>query len=178
MGVVISPESDLGKELAKHEQHRTRIVADDGPGPGNPYVYREFPRMLYKARQHPRTGQPSVMEPAVDPMTCKDDREFEQRCRELDNWNAKGGRIAKSADEELVMKGQGWSNSPIEALALFEKEQQEIARLAAEAAFHAQRMSEKARAELAEADASTQAHVVDVTGTRKGPRYVAPQDKG
>lgn len=176
MGLVISPESDLGKELSKWEQHRTRIVADDAM-PGNPYVFREYPKALYQARLHPRSGQATCLMPAPDTLTCRDEKEFERLCNETDNWNAKAMRKVPHEEAERLAKGQGWAESPKAALEVFEKEQQEIARLAAEAAFQAQRMGEKARAELAEADASTSSHVVDVVGKKSGPKFVAPQDK-
>ena len=64
-----------------------------------------------------------------------------------------------------------------EALDQFEKEQQDIAELAAKTAWQVQRMSEKAQAEFARAEDTTSAHVVDVVGSRRGrPKAVAPAD--
>ena len=58
MGVVISPESELGKELAKWEK---------------PYRYQHYPLMLYKAR--PLHGRAAVCDPS--------DETFERTCQRI-----------------------------------------------------------------------------------------------
>src|SRR5436305_3461205 len=64
-GLVINPHSALGKELRKWEQHRTELVPR-GTNPGNPYVYRPYPTMLYRA-QRQMNGQFACMPPAPHP---------------------------------------------------------------------------------------------------------------
>jgi hypothetical protein len=44
MSIIITPDSEYGKEKVKWEAHHTQA----GP-PGRPYEFRRFPAMLYKA---------------------------------------------------------------------------------------------------------------------------------
>jgi hypothetical protein len=60
----------------------------------------------------------------------------------------------------------------VDALAQFEKEEQAIGDAAAEVAYAAQRMSAKAKADLAAADAATHEHVTDVVPKKRRRRYV------
>lgn len=45
MAIVHGPDSNYAKEMRKFEQ----FPSEWGTAPGNPYVYREFPKRLYKA---------------------------------------------------------------------------------------------------------------------------------
>lgn len=49
-GVLIVPGSNFVKEVSKFEQFHTRYTAGTN-GPGNPYVYRPFPKMVYRAQR-------------------------------------------------------------------------------------------------------------------------------
>lgn len=147
MGIIYTDESAYIKELAKWEQHRGKITE----APGNPYVFRPFPKCLYRAvkletgkvvsyETDLRTGQPY-------PGTM---------------------RIVGSDDEMLKAKGEGWiEGSPADAVAAFEQREQEIGRAAAEAIAAAQRMSERARKEFDAAQAVDMEHVTDVTPATK-----------
>lgn len=174
--IVINPHSELGKELRKWEQFHTHLVPQ-GTQPGNPYVFRQYPRMLYKAQVFPLTNQPSVGEPAPNMAWCKDAVDYERRCLLVDQFNNSCHKIVPSEGDELIAKGQGWCETQEEALKHHETLQCEIGELAARAAFAVQSMSEKAQAELSAADASTEHHVVDVVGSKKGPRVIAPAEK-
>ena len=44
MGVVFTQESNYAKEMRRWEAHHTQFGA-----PGRPYVFHEFPKMLYRA---------------------------------------------------------------------------------------------------------------------------------
>jgi hypothetical protein len=146
VGLIITEESELGKELAKWEQHPGRITQN----PGNPYKYRPFPKMVYKAIKRD-DGR----------IVCNDphDEQFSRRCQ----------FIVKSEAELEKANRDGWRNTPTEAMEYAEGLERDIAQAAAEAAFHAQRMSEKAQAELAKADAENFEHVTDVVPAKRGP---------
>ena len=45
---IVTAESDYGKELIKFEQHETKRITGDWT-PGNPYKFRPYPKMLYRA---------------------------------------------------------------------------------------------------------------------------------
>ena len=46
-GFRINPDGQEAAELRKHEQFPTYYTGAEGPG--NPYRYRPFPKMLYRA---------------------------------------------------------------------------------------------------------------------------------
>ena len=169
MGVIITPESDLGKELAKWEQHHTPYIGH-GQKPGNPYVYRPFPKMVYRAVKKPN-GKVVCMEPLPQPVGFRDTNDYLIALNQAEAIKKQCFRIVQSEDEYLVAKGQGWCDDPIAALAQFEREEQAFGNAAAEAAFAAQRMSEKARAEFTAAQDDTIAHVADVVAAPKTRRW-------
>ena len=138
MGVVISPESELGKELAKWEQPNY-----------NPALH-PYPRMLYRAQEV--QGRPSLVDPH--------DEAFAQKCQLIVPDESAHRRAAQD----------GWCDGPREALAAYEAKQKAWADEAANAAYHAQRMSKKAQLEYAAADAATHEHVVDVQPRKRRGR--------
>ena len=167
MPVIINPESEYAKELAKWESHPTRAC----PEPGRPYRFAEYPRMLYKAALWPRSGKPAVTAPEVSPFGWLNADQYQQALAEAERFGSSCQRIVGDESEWLVAKGQGWCESPKVALEQFEREQQAIAAEAANAAFHAQRMTENARREFAAAEDATSEHVTDVVARKKpGPK--------
>ena len=175
MGVVISPSSELGKELRKWEQHPTRLaLEDDGAGgermnPGNPYQYRPYPRMLYKAITKPN-GKVVCCEPPPSEFEFQTMDEYERALRQHDAITRSCQRIVGSESEERQAKNDGWRMSPPDALEFHDACQKAIAQAAAEAAAAARGMTAKARQELKQADTQTHEHVVDVKGRRKPGR--------
>lgn len=168
-GVVINPASELGKELLKWEQHQTHLVPR-GKSPGNPYVFRMFPKMVYRATE--RQGKAICIEPMPAPYDFDKPDQFERACLAVETFNRSNQKIVGDESELAVAKNDGWRDSPTDAIAALLDRKRAIADAAAEVAFHAQRMSEQARAELSAADASTDEHVVDVTPQRKRGRPV------
>lgn len=146
MGVVRTGETEYDKELAKWEK---------------PYRFEMFPKMVYKAVKKPN-GKVVCMEPPPPRLGFATDAEYLAAEAAALALQGQCARIVRSEDEYLKAKGQGWCENASEALAQFEREEQAIGDAAAEVAFAAQRMSGKAQAELAAADAATSAHVVDV----------------
>lgn len=169
-GMVINPHSALGKELRKWEQHRTELVPR-GTNPGNPYTYREYPKMLYKAQRLPN-NQFACMVQAPHPYNFEKPEQFNQAVLMVESFNRTCYRTVRDESEERVAFGQGWRFTAADALAQHEAEEQAIGNAAAEAAHAAQRMTEKAREELKAADATTHQHVVDVKGAKKGAKAV------
>lgn len=172
-GLVINPHTPLGKELRKWEQHHSELTPR-GTQPGNPYVYRPYPRMLYKARTQ-RNGQPACLSAAPDPYAFDRADLYEREVLAVDSFNRSCQRIVTDEGQERIAKGQGWCEDPNAALAQFEREQQAIGNAAAEAAFSARRMGEVAQREFAAAGAETHEHVVDVQPKKRGrkPKAIA-----
>ena len=145
MSVVINPESELGKELAKWDA---------------PRVHTEYPKMLYRAGS--LNGKTLCMAPPPSPFGWRDQAEYQAAIAQAESFTASCQRIVMDESQERIAKGQGWSDGPAEALAQAEKEARALGDAAAEANFAAQRMSERAQRELDEVNALTHEHVADV----------------
>lgn len=174
-GMIINPHSALGKELRKWEQHRTELVPR-GTNPGNPYVFRPYPKMLYKAQRH-ANGQFVCMPPPPHPYDYEKPEQHQQAILAWESFCRSCYRPVSDEGQERLVRGQGWADDPTKAMALHEQEQQAIGNAAAEAAFSAQRMTEKARAEVKAADESTHQHVTDVVGVPKKRRGRKPKSR-
>lgn len=168
MGVVISPDSELGRELCKWEQHRTKYVGEEQE-PGNPYVYRPFPKMVYHAQKN-RNGKVICCDVTPDATFYENMAQYERACLDVESFNRRCTKIVQSESEYLIAKGQGWCDNPTAALEQFEREEQAVAQAASEAAFLAKRMSEKAQAEFAAAADATDQHVTDLANVPKARR--------
>lgn len=150
MAIVITPESELGKELAKWNK---------------PYVYSEYPRMLYMARRRP-DGVVSVLE--------VDDKVFGGNPGTAEKFNATCQLIVKNDEELRNAMDRGWRMSMQEALERHEAKEKAIAEAAAVRAHEDQKMSEAAKAEAAAAEAATIEHVAEVPEKKRGrPRKTA-----
>ena len=142
MAMVISPESELGKEMAKWNK---------------PYVYRPFPKMLYRAQRRP-DGIVSVGE--------SDDMLFSRgtvaRPGAAEAFNNSCQKTVNSEDELRRELERGWRETPGEAMAFFESREKGVSTAAAHRAYEDRNMSDKAKAEASEADAATMEHVAEV----------------
>jgi hypothetical protein len=167
--VNLPPSSELMKELRKWEQHNTRFaMTEDGDmKPGNPYVFRPYPKMLYRAQKN-FAGKTVVMQPMPEAWHYASVPEYERACLEVETLNRRGQLIVDSEEKERIAAGQGWCVTQADAIEQAEREEQAIAQAAGEAAYAASRMSEKARAELKAADEVTHEHVVDVQPRKRG----------
>lgn len=164
-GIVLNPNSELAKELRKWEQ----FPGIYGKTPGNPYVYREYPRLLYKA-QKLVNGKYSVGEVPPDPMLFETAAKLERATLMVERFN-KSCQLVVGNDQELSREhDKGWRKTQQEALDYAEALEIDMATAAAEAAFHAKRMSASAQAEFAKANAETHEHIVDVQPKRKRGR--------
>ena len=173
-------ESEYGKELARWNTPRNVVVKDSNDEPmrdsqtgefirGKKCAgYEEFPRMMYKANRLPN-GQPSAGEIQPHPAWCLSREEYEQRCNYIEQFNRECQRVVNDEAEMRFSFNQGWRKTTKEALDLYEEQQQEIARAAAEAEYRAQRMSAKARREWDSVQGDSSEHVVDVTTKKRGP---------
>lgn len=149
MGIVTNPESELGKEIARWDRPRNKFDADGRPGM-RCVGYEPFPVMVYRAKKL-ETGKVICCD--INPATG----EMHTGCT-----------LTVHSDLELDQRrSEGWRDSPKDALAHFEALEREIAQAAAEAQWAAQRMSDKAQAELKAANDATSDHVVDVTARSK-----------
>ena len=149
MGVVILPESDLGRELAKWNK---------------PYVFVPYPKMLYRARRRP-DGVVSVGE--------GDDRILGGQPGIAESFTNGCQKIVRDEAEERAAISDGWANTQQQALERFESKEKAVADVAAHRSYEDRNMSEKAQAEAAVVEASEFAHVPEVTRKRGRPRKAA-----
>ena len=168
MPVVINPESEYAKELRKWEQFPEKVNGTMYPA-GNPYVYRPFPKMLYKAQTWPRTGKAACFAPPVSPYGWPNQDQYQQALLEAEHFTTSCQRTVKDEGEYGLARGQGWCESPQDALAHYEAAQKALSDAAAEAAFMAARMSEAAQREFNAAQAATHEHVADVDAPKRRP---------
>ena len=146
MGVLILPETEIGKELLKWEK---------------PYRFVPYPRMLYKAFVR-ETGKAECMTGEPSPFGWTNPQEYSRACDLAAAFSRRCQVIAQDEDEYRRAKNDGWCDTPQAALFACEAQQQAIGDAAAEAAYAARRLSGPAQAELAAAEAATHEHVTDV----------------
>lgn len=146
-GVAITQDSNYAKELRKYEATHTQY----GP-PGRPYVYREYPKRLYKAAYEVGKGTQIV-----------------------------GFMDVQNEEEERRYAADGFHFGQDKAMAAIQRQQTEFATLAAERNWEIAhgRVSEKAASEVRQAEADHGAqHLPSVPVTpikRRGrPRKAEP----
>lgn len=139
MSVIYPPDSEYAKESVKWEAQGSIM------GPGlRPYVYREFPWMMYKA------GRPTDDhgEPKMGPHTIVEARAADSQ-KEFDLW-----------------WHEGFRGTPLEALDAFEAQQLEFAKLAAEITYDVKKkLSPNAGAEVEYAQSQHAGHMPVVPST-------------
>jgi len=139
-GVVIIPGSNYAKEMAKFEQFPSKYSEN----PGNPYVYRPFPKMVYKAELY--QGMIRCMA-AVSPNEYVDVNQQMRAEEAARQFTEKCQRTVKDDRELQVAMEMGYRETPTEAVAWLEAKQRSIADAAAERNYADRNMSEKAKVE-------------------------------
>src|SRR5258708_37675879 len=91
--ISINPHSELGKELRKWEQH-FGYLTPPGTRPGNPYIFREYPKMLYRAERS-ENGQPACVLPAPHPWHYPTPEALAQAQLMQEGWNKAHQRIVR-----------------------------------------------------------------------------------
>ena len=116
MGAIISPDSPYAREMATWNK---------------PYVFKQYPRMVYRARRSERTRKPTVIDP------------FDE------NWSM--GNCLTVSDEDQFNRAvkDGYRATQAEAIDLFESDLDGLAEAAAQRVHSEQRMSEVAQREAA-----------------------------
>jgi len=156
-------------ELAKWEQHDTRYVArDKGLAPGNPYAFRPYPKMLYKAHRL-SNGKWSTTMPVPASYEFQRDQDWDRACQSAEAFGRQCQTIVNSEDEHRKLEAEGWRETQHGALEFQESLQKAVSDAAAEANYRDRNMSEKALAEKAEFEADNFGHqpVVPEASERK-----------
>lgn len=117
--------------------------------------------MMYRAQQT-RQGQMAVVAPAISPYGWRDDNEYQRAIDEGEAFTKSCQKTVESEEMERLAKGQGWANSPEDAIALAEREAQEIGDASAELLHDVQGRTELARTEVQELGELTHEHVPEI----------------
>src|SRR6266446_3296792 len=132
MAVMWSQDSEYAKERRKWESQDTQFGSA-----GRPFVYAEYPLMLYRAKRRPEGGK----EPLLEHFTVEDEQ------------------------QERNMQSRGWVRGPDNAIKALEDSERGLAQAAAERVYADQRMSEKAKQEAAKVDEATISHLGEIKET-------------
>jgi len=142
MAMIISPDSETGKEMAKWNK---------------PYVYVAFPKMLYQAQRR-ADGVHSVGE--------GEDRHCGGQPGAAETFNRTTQKIVGSEAEMSIACERGWRPTPQEALAFFEERAKALSTEAAHRAHDDRNMGELAKKEAVAAEAETPEHLAEVPRKR------------
>jgi hypothetical protein len=154
--VKIPPGSLWAEELQQFEQFPTAYA----PTPGNPYVYRPFPKMVYKAGDWMgKIASHAVAGPSWEFKSTEEMRRAEASAEEFTKTCQ---RIVKDEAELQAAYEAGYRGDPVEAVEFAKARADAISRGAAERHHSDLRMSEKAQREAAAADAETAEHLPEI----------------
>lgn len=141
-GVVIVPGSNYAKEMEKYEQFPGKY----GLNPGNPYTYRPFPKMLYRAETYKGVAACMAAPPSAD--EYRNPGEYQQADESARRFTDRCQRIVQDESEESRAKEDGWRNDPKEAIEYLEARTREVSRAAAERNYADRNMGELAKREV------------------------------
>lgn len=144
-GIVVVPGSNYAKEMQKFEQFPSKY----GSNPGNAYVFREYPRMVYRAEF--LNGKALCMAAPPDPMLFPNPSDFQRAEESARRFTERCQRIVKDAREYQIAMENGYRNSAAEAVEYLLARQRSEGQAAAERQFADRNMSEPAKAEAVEA---------------------------
>ena len=156
-GIAIVQGSAYAKEMEKFEQFPSKY----GSNPGRPYVYRPFPKMLYRAQMY--NGAMTCMAAPPNPLEFNDPREYERKEELARRFNESCTRIVHSEAEMSRAFEDNWREGPAEAVACLQKREQSRADAAAHRNYEDRNMSDTAKAEVkAEIEARGGEHVPEM----------------
>lgn len=165
-GIVIVEGSNLQKEMRKWEQFPSKWTGSAGPG--NPYTYRPFPKMLYRAEHW--QGAIRCMAAPPDPGEFKDPREFERAEAAAAKFTEKCQKVVNDDREYQMAMESGWRESAKEATEHLEQRDRDYATLAAQRNYEDRNMSEPAKREIAKAVEAAEGHVAEIPEKKRRGR--------
>lgn len=169
-GVVIVPGSNYQRELGRFEQFPSKYTGDEGPG--NPYRYRPFPKMVYIAKKF--KGKIVCMAAPPHPVEFVNPKEYERADEAAAIFTRECQRIVNDETEFQKAMEAGYRESPAEAVEHAEKREDRKADATAERNYDDRHMSDKAKAEArAKEDAAGAEHLPEIPRTPIKPRGMA-----
>jgi hypothetical protein len=163
-GIALVPGSRFLHEVSKHEQFAGRYTQGTN-GPGNPYVYRPFPKMVYRAEHW--NGKVCCMAARPDPTEFKDTREAERAEVMAQHFTEKCQKTVRDETELARAMESGWRETPAEAVEHVLARDRAEADATAERNYQDRNMSAAARREVAEVEAAAGGeHQPEITGRK------------
>lgn len=161
-GVVIVPGSNYQRELGRFEQFHSKYTGDEGPG--NPYRYRPFPKMVYIAKKY--KGKVLCMAAPPHPLEFANPKEYERAEESAAIFTKECQRIVNDETEYQKAMEAGYRESPSEAVEHAEAREEKKADATAERNWEDRNMSDKAKAEARKAeDAAGAEHLPEIART-------------
>lgn len=145
-GIVVVPGSNYAKAMEKFEQFPSKY----GSSPGNPYVYRPYPKMMYRAELW--QGKPCCMAAPPDSAAFAQPGEFQRAEQAARKFTDRCQIIVKDESERQRALENGYREHPDEAVAYLRQRQLDEGTAAAERHYQDRGMSEAAQAEAAAAE--------------------------
>lgn len=168
-GLAVVPGSNLQKEMARFEQFHSKWTT--AAGPGNPYTYRRFPAMLFRAEY--RDGKPQCMAPQPDRYDFRDDRQFQHAEEAARRFTDRCQRIVKDESEQQRAMEDGWRTSPEDAIAYLKAREDGVSREIAHRNYDDRNLSEQAKAEITAAELEAGEPLPEIPAKRRGrPRKI------
>lgn len=146
-GIVIVPGSNYAREMEKFEQFPSRY----GDQPGNPYRFRPFPRMVYRAENW--KGKAVCMAAPPDPMEFPNPSDFQRAEEGARRFTERCQMIVNDEAELQKAMENGYRESPTEAVEYLEARRRDDFRAAAERTYEDRGLSEAAQVEARAAEA-------------------------
>jgi len=156
-GIVKVPGSKLGLEMEKWEQ----FPSGWGANPGNPYKFRPFPQMVFKAQKI--NGKPFVQLPDPNRFDYQTRDEFKAAHERKAKFDSECQRVVQNETELSRAMEDGWRTSPEEAVAFVLGRDEDISRATAEREYADRNVSEAAKREIQTAkDAVGGEHLAEI----------------
>ncbi len=140
-GHWVSSDTELGKEAQKWNK---------------PYQYEHFPLMLYRVQRRPDNQKWSHFQEHPSRFAYTIPEQYDFACRAADAFTQSCQLIVRNEEElkRAVDSGLGWCETPDKAMEWRQKLEDQVAEAAAVRTYQDRNMSEKAKAEVAEAEAA------------------------
>ena len=172
-GLAVVPGSNLQKEYAKFEQFPYSKWAFGEAG--NPYEYRPYPKMMYKAQRY--EGRIACNAAPPRRRDFRDDSDWSMAIEEANRFDTSCQLTVTNETERSRAWENGYRDSPVEAVEAMQARDRAIADAAAHRNYEDRNMSEPAKREIAAAQAAVGGEHVPVIPEKKRrgrPRKVQP----
>ena len=166
-GLAVEQGSAYAEMMRKFEQFPSQW----GHQPGNPYQYRPFPKMVYRAELY--KGKPVCMAAPPDPMEFPNPGDFQRAQEAAFRFSERCQRIVNDERELQAAKENGFRESPEEAVTYLKLRQGAEFEGVAHRNYEDRNMSDAAKAEAA----AEAARIFDEEG-RQAPEIPEKRRRG